>query len=124
MRSRSLSLCATSLVAVFGIAFGASAAPMFMGVGDLPGNSFASRAYAVSADGSVAVGWSISASGGEAFRWTSAGGMVGLGDLPGGGFFSEAFAVSADGLRCGRPRRLDLGHRGVSLGGLWHLCSR
>ncbi len=35
----------------------------------------------LSADGSVVVGVSNSASGTEAFRWTAGGGMVGLGDL-------------------------------------------
>lgn len=51
----------------------------------------------MSADGSVIVGTSYSASGMEAFRWTQAGGMVGLGDLTGGGFSSGASDVSADG---------------------------
>ena len=69
----------------------------FTGLGDLAGGSFYSYAYGVSADGSVAVGRSISASGSEAFRWTDGGGMVGLGDLAGGSFSSRAFGVSADG---------------------------
>ncbi len=51
-----------------------------------------SAAYAVSADGSVAVGFSAD----RAFRWTQADGMVSLGDLNGGNF-STAFGVSADG---------------------------
>ena len=68
-----------SLGAAFGIAFSASAVPMFQGLGDLPGGLFNSQAYDVSADGSVVVGQGNSASGGEAFRWTSAG-MVGLGE--------------------------------------------
>ena len=50
-------------------------------------NAAASNANAVSADGSVVVGYSSSAASGpfatEAFRWTQAGGIVGLGDLPG-----------------------------------------
>jgi probable HAF family extracellular repeat protein len=54
-------------------------------------------ASGVSADGSVVVGQSYSASGYEAIRWTAAGGMVGLGDLPGGGSYNAATAVSADG---------------------------
>ena len=71
----------------------------FQGLGDLPGGIFESNAYGVSADGSVVVGWSSSASGPEeAFRWTSGGGMVGLGDLPGGGFVNAALGVSTDGL--------------------------
>ncbi len=68
----------------------------FQGLGFLSENPH-SAAYGVSADGSVVVGQSRSASGLEAFRWTSGGGMVGLGDLPGGDFYSEAVAVSADG---------------------------
>ena len=72
-------------------------APSFQGLGDLPGGIFDSRAFGVSADGSVVVGESSSASGTEAFRWTSGGGIAGLGDLPGGGFSSRANAVSGDG---------------------------
>ena len=67
------------------------------GLGDLPGGVFGSDAWGVSADGSVVVGGSYSASGiGEAFRWEN-GVMTGLGDLPGGSW-SWAHAVSADGL--------------------------
>jgi probable HAF family extracellular repeat protein len=66
-------------------------------LGDLPGGSFFSGASGVSADGSVVVVGSSSASGSQAFRWTSAGGMVGLGDLPGGSFDSAAYDVSGDG---------------------------
>ena len=68
-----------------------------MGLGDLPGGSFASRAHAVSGDGSVVVGEGLVSSGPEAFRWTAEGGMEGLGDLEGGIFHSTAAAVSADG---------------------------
>ncbi|WP_287722282.1 hypothetical protein [Microcystis sp. M055S1] len=83
-----------------GVAVPAQAAS-FQGLGDLPGGSFSSDATGVSADGSVVVGQSTSASGNEAFRWTQATGMVGLGDLAGGisfpgGFFSSP-GVSADG---------------------------
>ena len=67
------------------------------GLGDLPGGSFSSTAFGVSADGSVVVGYSASDRGTEAFRWTAGEGMVGLGDLPGGGFWSVAYGVSADG---------------------------
>ena len=61
-----------------------------------------SRAYGVSADGNVVVGWSSSPNGtynyrAEAFRWTAADGMQGLGDLPGGPFDSWAWAASGDG---------------------------
>lgn len=70
-----------------------------VGLGDLPGGYFYSRADAVSADGSTVVGASNSggATTDEAFRWTSSGGMVGLGDLPGGLVGSQAQGVSADG---------------------------
>jgi probable HAF family extracellular repeat protein len=66
------------------------------GLGDLFGGDFSSRALDVSADGTVVVGSSSSASGDEAFRWTSDGGMVGLGNLTGHNG-SVAHAVSADG---------------------------
>ncbi|GMU34142.1 MAG: hypothetical protein AMXMBFR20_20140 [Planctomycetia bacterium] len=67
------------------------------GLGDLPGGSFDSRAYAVSADGNAIVGRSNSANGVEAFFWSGATGMIGLGDLPGLGTSSQASAVSGDG---------------------------
>ncbi len=69
-----------------------------IGLGDLPGDNFSSRALALSGDGTTVVGQSRSASGPEAFRWTAAAGMEGLGDLAGGKFDSVATAVSADGL--------------------------
>jgi len=68
-----------------------------VGLGDLPGGMIYSNAFGVSADGSVVVGYSDSAFGGEGFRWTQATGMVGLGDLDGGDFYSIAKAVSPDG---------------------------
>ena len=75
-----------------------------VGLGDLPGGVFTSRATGVSGDGSVVVGRGSSANPAastgtktEAFRWTQATGMVGLGDTPGGGAFSRATDVSADG---------------------------
>ncbi len=76
-----------------------------VGLGDFPGGFFRSRAWAVSADGSVVVGRSGSSVwdslndgwGSEAFRWTAETGMVGLGDFSGGFFNSSAGAVSADG---------------------------
>jgi len=67
------------------------------GLGDLAGGSVVSMARGVSADGSVVVGESSSASGPEAFLWTRAGDMQGLGDLPGSGFNSAATDVSWDG---------------------------
>jgi len=60
-----------------------------------------SKAWGISADGSVVVGLRSDASNTsnvcEAFRWTQGGGMVGLGDLPGGSSRSSAEAASADG---------------------------
>jgi probable HAF family extracellular repeat protein len=79
------------------VALAAAAEPFFLGLGDLPGGSSFSRAWGVSADGSVVVGFDSAAAGFEAFRWTEAGGMAGLGDLPGGSFGSWARSVSADG---------------------------
>ena len=90
-----------TVVAYLRTAPNANAQPMFMGIGDLPGSTFESRASAVSADGLVVVGGGRSASGREAFRWTASGGMVGLGDLPGGPvnqrFWSQATETSSDG---------------------------
>ena len=71
-----------------------------VGLGDLEGGYFQSKAYAASADGSVVVGFGDPGDAPidiEAFRWTSGGGMVGLGDLTGGSFASQARDVSADG---------------------------
>jgi len=69
----------------------------FLGLGDLPGGNVLSKAYAVSADGSVVVGAGTSAAGREAFLWTGGDGMVGLGYLPGSTNGSEASSVSGDG---------------------------
>lgn len=80
-----------------------------VGLGDLPGGDVHSSARAISAGGSVIVGWGTSGSGTEAFRWTEAGGWVGLGDLPGGTFYSIASAVSADGSVVVGSSRTDLG---------------
>lgn len=71
-------------------------AASFRGLGDLPGGVFDSRAYGVSADGSVIIGQSRTANGIEAFRWTAETGMVGLGFLPGQAS-SMANAISDDG---------------------------
>jgi probable HAF family extracellular repeat protein len=52
-------------------------------LGFLPGDS-QSQANAVSADGSVVVGYSLTGTAAhEACRWTETSGMVGLGFLPG-----------------------------------------
>jgi probable HAF family extracellular repeat protein len=81
-----------------GVARAGHAQTTFTGLGDLPGGGTYSEAHAVSADGSVIVGYSSSPSGfAEAFRWTAADGMMGLGDLPGGTFWSMALGVSTDG---------------------------
>lgn len=80
------------------MAVAASAAPPhFDGLGDLSGGPFRSAATAVSADGSVVVGYSDSGNGEEAFRWTRGTGIYGLGSLGGDLFISTARAVSADG---------------------------
>lgn len=68
-----------------------------VGLGDLPGGSFASRALAIAENATVIVGQGTSGAGTEAFRWTPAGGMASLGDLPGGAVDARATAVSADG---------------------------
>jgi probable HAF family extracellular repeat protein len=73
-----------------------SQAASFTGLGFLPGGAV-SYGQGVSADGSVVVGYSNTASTtSQAFRWTSGGGMVGLGFLQGGSA-SIAYGVSADG---------------------------
>ena len=69
-----------------------------LGLGDLQGAAFRSRAFAASEDGSVVVGDGESSPGRrQAFRWTASGGMQGLGFLPGGWFESVARATSAFG---------------------------
>lgn len=52
------------------------------------------QAMAISADGTVVVGYSNVPGGNHAFRWTAAGGMQDLGDF---GYNSAATSVSADG---------------------------
>jgi probable HAF family extracellular repeat protein len=75
-------------------AFRWTAAAGMQDLGTLGGRS--SVANAVSADGSVVVGWAENAEGQHrAFRWTAARGMQDLGTL--GGDWSEATGVSADG---------------------------
>jgi probable HAF family extracellular repeat protein len=82
-----------------GVAFRWSAQEGMTRLGFLPGGSGLSAATAVSEDGAVIVGHSLTASNQEAFRWTAQGGMVSLGSLllPGGSYQSMASAVSADG---------------------------
>ncbi len=77
-----ISLAVAVSVAVLGLSTGASASPMFMGLGDLPGGTFNSLALGVSNDGTAVAG-SSDVDGNGAFRWTEGTGMVALGDLPG-----------------------------------------
>lgn len=75
-----------------------TAATGMRGLGALPGRLFRSNARAVSADGSVVVGFSqLDVARSEAFRWTAGTGIVGLGDLPGGSAESTATAANRDG---------------------------
>jgi len=71
--------------------------PFFRGLGDLPGGTFESRAFAISSDAATVVGQGQTLAGPQAFRWNQQGGIVGLGDLPGGGVNSLAAGVSGDG---------------------------
>lgn len=78
--------------------------PRFLPLGDLAGGGFQSVARAVSADGSIAVGYGTNASRTEAVRWViSENGvtMQGLGYLPETPSWGESLAydVSADGAR-------------------------
>jgi probable HAF family extracellular repeat protein len=74
-------------------------------LGELPGGHLDSRAYGVSANGSVVVGSSSGSSGNEAFVWTSGIGMIKLQDLLlshgvsnlTGWELREAKSLSADG---------------------------
>lgn len=71
-------------------------APVFVGLGDLPGGYYASAARSVSADGATVVGNAVTDTPFavrpiEAFRWTIDEGMVGLGDLPGGANSSDGW---------------------------------
>ena len=76
-----------------------------VGLGDLPGGNFGSRAFATSADGAVIVGTGFSAPGAEAFVWTASDGIRSLRDLLVNDFglnltgwtLSYATDVSADG---------------------------
>lgn len=100
--SQGLAVSADGAVAVGhsfpGEAFRWTSAEGMVGLGELPGGVFGSRADDASADGAVIVGRSYSDSGLEAFRWTEADDVMnGLGDLEGGSFLSIAYGVSADG---------------------------
>lgn len=83
-----------------GILLGAASAfagPVFLGLGDLPGGGFLSRANAVSDDGTTVVAMSTSTSCDEAFRWTPDTGMVSMYDSPGRVFNDAAAGVLAGG---------------------------
>jgi probable HAF family extracellular repeat protein len=56
-----------------------------------------SQATAVTADGTVFVGWIQNVESTGAYLWTESGGRVLLGDLAGGSYFSRAHGISADG---------------------------
>ncbi len=69
-------------------------------LGDLPGGPYDTGATAISDDGSVVVGVSVSAESDpavEAFRWTADTGIEPLGVLGGRSHFSVAADISADG---------------------------
>lgn len=87
---------------------------ILIGLGDLPGGQVRSNAQAVSADGSVVVGYSSTASGDEAYRRTASDGMVGLGHLTG---YANSYsdAVSADG---------SVVVAGAKLRAVWHTAGR
>ncbi len=96
---------ATSIFFIFaasGSATPASAEAVFMGLGDLPAGEFSSAARAVSADGSIVVGFSDDGDardGEKAFRWEN-GVMTPLDGPPcqlRSGCDSRAEDVSADG---------------------------
>jgi probable HAF family extracellular repeat protein len=72
---------------------------LFQGLGDLPGGSFDSQAFGISANGLTVVGQSNSANGFEAFRWSAQSGIVSLGTLRSIELSnsSTALAISADG---------------------------
>jgi len=98
---RSVNLVPVRLILFISLSFFAdisrAAICRFHGLGDLPGGEFFSKAYGISADGSVVVGESKSALGEpfEAFRWESD--VLSSLTAPGDPFFaSSAYAISAD----------------------------
>jgi uncharacterized membrane protein len=70
----------------------------FTPLGDLPGGSFDSTAFGVSADGRVVVGQGTSDLGREAVVWMPGSGPTSLGPSPGGFLGAIAEAVSDDGV--------------------------
>ncbi len=98
------SALANLLSAVVILAFSRSACAQnnsrgfFLGLGDLPGGPFFSRAWDISADSLYVVGDSDSRNGREAFRWYKPTRLMeGLGSLNRDHFHSEARAVSGNG---------------------------
>jgi len=93
-------------------------------LGDIPGGDFRSSGNGISADGTVATGYSYVAPGGlvlEAFRWRADLGMVSIGDLPGGAVNSNGLDVSADGsviVGQGRSSSGDQAFRWTEAGGM------
>jgi uncharacterized membrane protein len=75
-----------------------SAGATFMPLGDLPGGSFDSTAFGISADGRVVVGQGTSDLGHEAVVWMPPSGPLSLGPSPGGFFGASAEAASDDGV--------------------------
>jgi uncharacterized membrane protein len=82
-------------------AFAWSQATGMVGLGDLPGGVFSSRATNVSATGDVVIGTGSVDAGIEAFRWTAATGMQGLGFLNQQLRRSSPSAVSVGGVIVG-----------------------
>jgi probable HAF family extracellular repeat protein len=70
------------------------------GLGDLPGGSYWSMAWALNDSGQV-VGESEAASGTRAFLWERGSPMIDLGDLPGGIDYSVAYDINNAGLVVG-----------------------
>ena len=68
-----------------------------IGIGDLAGSTFRSRASSISGDGTTVTGFSNASDGQEAFKWTEASGIMGLGDIPGGRFNSRSMSASQEG---------------------------
>lgn len=125
--SKSLSIRCSLLTGLsFLFVIPSQAQVMFMGLGDLPGGGVESKAFGLSADGTLVVGSSESGNGTEAFQWTSGSGMAGLGDLPFGGFSSIARAVTPDGSTIVGEGESDIGREpviwtiGVGVIGLGH----
>ncbi len=98
-------ICLVLIVFIF-VSFANNSRPdaaSFQRLGDLPGVSFSSVAFDLSADGSVVVGQSETASGTEAFVWDSTNGMKSIAsalsgiDLT-GWTLTEATGISDNGL--------------------------